>query len=396
MDAFFASVEQRCNPHIRGKPVAVTGSNKRTIVTTASYEARKFGVKTGMTIGEARRLCPEIILVKGNNEKYTDTCVRIVSILKEYSPKVEVYSIDESFLDLSGNDKDPGETAKEIKKRIEEKLGLSCSIGIAPNKLLAKLASGMNKPDGLKIIREEHVSAILEKLPVKELCGIGEKTASALAVLGIKTCGELGRAPVSLLRRRFGIIGEAMSLMGQGIDNSPVVPLEETPDPKSIGHSMTLEKDESNRENLKNYLMQLSEMVGRRLRRELFCGRTICLTIRYNDFHTFSKRRTIKEHIKDTGNIYFNALKIFESINLKKPVRLLGVSISNLIKDLEVPLLEEERKKAALTNAVDKINDTYGEFTLTQARLLERFNHKGVISPSWRPEWCNKGKWEMV
>lgn len=385
MDAFFASVEQQCNPHYRGKPIAVIGSGKRTVITTASYPARTFGVKTGMTIYQAKKLCPEIIFVVGNNEKYTDTCVRIVSILKGYTPKIEVYSIDEFFIDLipCGNFV---ETAKDIKRRIKEELGFTCSIGIGPNKLIAKLASDMNKPDGLTIIKQEEVLELLETLPVEKLCGIGDKTKGKLLSLGIKTCGELGRTPVPLLRRHFGIIGVALNQMGQGIDNSPVVPLEESPEAKSIGHSMTLEKDELDRDKLKNYLLQLSEMVGRRLRRELFCGKTICLTIRYSNFKTFTKQKTIKEYIKDTPSIYNVVLTIFDSIKLNKAVRLLGVSISNLSKDLQIPLFEDDIRKTQLTNIIDKINDKYGEFTLTNASLLDRYRHKGIISPSWRPE----------
>lgn len=380
MDAFFASVEQQCNPHYRGRPIAVVGSNKRTVVTTASYEARRFGVKTGMTKPEAKRLCPEIIFVTGNNDKYTDTCVRIVSILKQYSPKVEVYSIDESFLEIKTI-----ETARLIKRRIKEELGLTCSVGIGPNKLIAKLASDRNKPNGLTVVKSEDVPALLENLPVEELCGIGDKTKAKLQALGIKTCGELARAPVNLLRAHFGIIGEALHLMGQGIDNSPVVPLEESPEAKSIGHSMTLERDETDIDKLKMHLLQLSEMVGRRLRRLGFCGKTVCLTIRYSDFQTFSRQGTVKESIKGTNSIYNEVLKIFNSIKLNKAVRLLGVSISNLTKDEETCLFEEDRRQEELTKIMDKINNEYGDFTLTWASLVERFHHKWVISPSWRP-----------
>lgn len=385
MDAFFASVEQQCNTHYRNRPVAVTGANKRTVVTTASYEARKFSVKTGMTKYEAKKLCPEIVFVAGNNEKYTDTSVRIISILKEFSNKVEVYSIDESFLDLTGHGKDPVQIAKEIKNRIKKELGLTCSIGIGPNKLIAKLASGMNKPDGLTVINDCEMQDVLEKLPVEELCGIGKKTAEKLLSLRIRTCGELGRAPASLLRKEFGIIGEILVLMGQGIDNSPVVPLENMPGAKSIGHSMTLEKDETDSGKIKVHLLQLSEMVGRRLRRENMRGRTICLVVRYNDFYTFRKQKTIRSYINETKDIYSAVLNIFDSIKLKKPVRLLGVSVSSLTKDLQQPLFEEERIEEKLTKAVDKVNDLYGEFTVAWASLLERFHHKNVISPSWRP-----------
>ncbi len=386
MDAFFASVEQRCNPHLRGKPIAVIGAKKRTIITTASYEARKFGVKTGMTVPEAKSLCPRIIFVVGNNEKYTDACVRIVGILKNYSPLVEVYSIDESFVDLTEIQQDPLAVARRIKEDIQQEIGITCSVGIGPNKLIAKLASDRNKPDGLVRVSSTEVPDLLENLPVTELCGIGNKLGARLGVLGIKTCGELGRAPVYILRRQFGIIGEALSLMGRGSYNSPVIPLEESPAAKSVGHSMTLAKDEWDRGRLNRYLLQLAEMVGRRMRKEEFCGRTVCLTVRYSDFQTFSRRTSIKEYIKDSRVIYCIAQNIFTDIKMEKAVRLLGISVSNLRKDVEIPLLEEDQARERLIKAVDQINDIYGEFSVTPATLLERYHHKGVISPAWRPE----------
>lgn len=369
MDAFFASVEQRCNPHLRGKPIAVIGAKKRTIITTASYEARKFGVKTGMTVPEVRSLCPRIIFVAGNNEKYTDTCVRIVEILKNYAPLIEVYSIDESFVDLTEIQQDPLAVARLIKLDIKREIGITCSVGIGPNKLIAKLASDHNKPDGLVKVTPAEVPNLLENLPLTELCGIGNKLGARLAALGIKTCGQLGRAPVFILRRQFGIIGEALSLMGRGNYNSPVIPLEESPAAKSVGHSMTLPRDECDRGRLNRYLLQLAEMVGRRMRKEAFCGKTICLTVRYSDFQTFSRRTTIKEYIKDSQAIYKMAQNIFADIKMEKAVRLLGVSVSNLKKDLEIPLLEEDRTRERLIKAVDQINDIYGEFSVTPASL---------------------------
>jgi DNA polymerase-4 len=390
MNAFFASVEQQCNPRLRGKPVAVIGSNKRTIITTASYEARAFGIKTGLTVPEAKKLCPHLILVTGDNKKYTDTCVQLISIYKNYTPVVEIFSVDEAFLDIAGSTKLFGgeeKMARLLKEEIREKLGLTCSIGIAPNKLLAKLASDWQKPDGLVTIRAEEVPSLLEDLPVKELCGIGPHLEQYLTAMGIKTCGELGRKDPALLKKRFGVIGERLHFMGLGMDDSPVTPLEEEDEVKSVGHSMTLEKDiwESNLISL--HILQLSEMVGRRLRTYGYQGRTVALTIRYADFTTFTKQCTLKGYIAHTTDIYQTALRILSSIRLEQAVRLLGISVSNLCKrTVQLCLFEEGKKKGLATQAMDEINGRYGECTITWGTLLMRYRHAGVISPSWRPE----------
>jgi DNA polymerase-4 len=394
MNAFFASVEQQCNPALRNKPIAVIGSNKRTVITTSSYQARAFGVKTGMTVGEAKKCCPSLILVTGNNAKYTDICVRITSIFKHYTPLVEVFSIDEAFLDITGSLKlfqSPGRIAILIKKEVKDKLGLTCSIGIAPNKLLAKLASNLKKPDGLVEIKLGEIPSLLENLPAKELCGIGPHLERYLAEMGIRTCGELGRTSVSFLKKRFGIIGEYLHLMGQGVDDSPVIPLEEESPPKSIGHSMTLPSDISQRNIMEKHLLKLAEMVGRRLRRHHLQGRTVALTIRYSDFTTFTRQLTLKHPIDHSQDIYQNGLGILSAIRLRQAVRLLGVNISNLIsRTVQLPLFEEEQKRILITRSMDDINDRYGEFTLTWGSLLFPFRHHGVISPAWRPEGARK------
>ena len=389
MNAFFASVEQQVNPFLRHKPVAVVGAHKRTVIITASYEARVYGVKVGMTIPEAQKLCPDIIFVAGNNKKYTDTCTRLVKVYRNYTPLVEVYSVDEAFLDITGSlclFNNPEGIALRIKKEIRRNFGLTCSVGIGPNKLLAKLAGNMKKPDGLTIIHVEKISEILEKLPVSDLCGIGSRLEKHLETMGVKTCGELGRFPVKELERRFGVVGERLHQMGLGIDESSVVPVEEVPDAKSVGHSMTLEKNVSDNESIERYILQLSEMVGRRLRRSHYSGRTVALTLRYSNFHTFTKRRTIKEYINDGLDIYLAALDVLRLIRLRYAVRLLGVSVSNLVKDYgQIPLFKEERDRISVIQAMDKINDRYGEFSVIRARLLDRYQHKGVIAPAWRP-----------
>jgi DNA polymerase-4 len=383
-------VEQQANPALRGKPIAVIGRG-RTVVTTASYEARAFGVKTGMTTWEAKRACPPIILVVGNNTAYTRISTQIKEIFLDYTPLVETFSIDEAFLDVTGSLRlfgSPERIARLIKGRIRHNFGLTCSIGIAPNKLLAKLASEMKKPDGLTIIRPEETAGVLETVPIEDLCGIGRKTHRQLALLGIRTCGDLGRFPVEMLRRRFGVIGERLVMMGQGRDDSPVVPDEEAEEVKSVGHSTTLDRDITDRREILRYLLQLSEMVGRRARRYSVAGKTVHLTVRYADFTTFGRQQTLPQTTNDSKEIYGEAARILDTLVLEQPVRLLGVRITNLCYQREqLPLFVPERRKALATGAMDAVNDRYGDFSVTFGSLLDN-EEKGsfVISPAWRPE----------
>lgn len=391
MNAFFAAVEQQSNPALRGQPVAVVGSSQRTIILTASYEARPFGVKTGMTLNEARQKCPALQLVVANNRLYTQVSSRIVALFHQYTPQVQVFSIDEAFLDVSGSLKLFGSAeriAQLIKAQIKTHFGLSCSVGIAPNKLLAKLASEMQKPDGLTRIEPNQVAEVLENLPIGELCGIGRKTQGKLEQLGIYTCGQLGRFSPRVLRSRFGVIGERLVLMGQGVDTSPVIPQELEPEVKTVGHSMTLKHDIEDRGEIARFLLQLAEMVGRRARRYGVNGRTVTLTIRYADFSTFSRQQVQAQPVSQSEEIYRAALRILDSLLLSQPVRLLGVRLSGLEhRTRQLLLLPEERRQQQLTGALDEVNDRFGEFTLMSASLLGvKGKSSHVISPAWRPE----------
>jgi len=392
-NAFFASVEQQANPALRGKPIAVVGGGGRTVITTSSYEARARGVKTGMAIWEAKRCCPELIVVVGDNRKYQRISSRIVEIFCDYTPEVEVFSIDEAWLDVTHSLSlfgSPERIAYLIKARIKHQFGITCSIGIAPNKLLAKLASDMQKPDGLTVIRPEDVSRILERIPVGELCGIGKKTAYQLKVMNITTCGELGRCDEGRLTRKFGIVGRRLKEMGQGIDGSPVIQFGEEDDVKSVGHSSTLERDIDDPMEIRRFLLQLSEMVGSRARRYGVSGKTVHLYVRYADFFSsWGKQTTLKSYINLSDEIYQAALGILNAVELEQPVRLLGISLSNLKHQAEqLPLFEDERKKLFATQAMDKINERFGSMAVTYASLLPGKDKAGsrVIPPSWRPD----------
>jgi len=392
MNAFFASVEQSANPNLRGKPIAVVGSGGRTVITTSSYEARVFGVKTGMAVWEGKRCCPGLIVVVGDNRKYQYTSTEINGIFREYTPEVETFSIDESWLDVTyslGIFGVPENIAYQIKARIRHRFGITCSIGIAPNKLLAKLASDLQKPDGLTVIKPENVSRILERMPVGKLCGVGKKTERQLALLSIKTCGELGRCDEGRLTRKFGIIGKRLKQMGQGIDDSPVIPFGKEEDVKSVGHSMTLERDIDDPQEICKFLLQLSEMVGSRARKYGVVGKTVSIYVRYADFFSsWGKQTTLRNHINLSDEIYKAALSILKQVELQQPVRLLGVSLSNLNHQAQqISLFEEDRRKERAIRAMDAINERFGEAAVTFGTLVPEKENGGthVISPAWRP-----------
>jgi DNA polymerase-4 len=373
MDAFFISVEQRDDPSLRGKPAAVCGSLSRSVVTSATYEARPYGIRAGMSTQEAKRRCPELILVEGDHSKYTEAAARIFSILKGYTPLVEIASIDEAYLDVTQSlllFQSPLHIAKSIKNQIRESEQLTCSIGAAPNKLLAKLGSGLKKPDGLVVIQKEDIEELLKDLPVSKLYGIGPKLTEELNSIGIFTCGQLGRFPVSFLSKKFGVIGERLHEMGLGLDDSPIIPFDEEEDAKSISHSVTLEEDTSDPSILRKVMLQLSERVSRRMRREGFYGKRIAITVRYSDFFTFSKQKTFSKWMNSGNEIFRHAFEIFESIPHPKPIRLLGVGVSILKKEMcQLDLFEKTGKKDHLLKAMDRVNERFGDWTLTWAGL---------------------------
>jgi DNA polymerase-4 len=393
MNAFFASVEQQANPELQGKPIAVVGASHRTVITTASYEARAFGVKTGMAIWEGKRVCPDLIIVRGDNKKYTHTSSKIIELMQEYTPLVEPFSIDEAFMDVTHSLSLFGSAETivyQLKARIKHTFGITCSVGIAPNKLLAKLASDMMKPDGLTVIQPDRVGEILEKIPVGDLCGVGKKLQKQLALyFNIHTCGELGRADEERLAKKFGIIGRQLKQMGQGIDESPVVPMEEEEQVKSVGHSMTLPKDIESRDEILKRLLQLSEMVGRRARKYGLAGKTISVYVRLGDFYSnFQKQTTLSTPINLSDDIYQTSVRVFDTMGIDQPIRLLGISLSNLYEyqGQQISLFDSDRRKEQLTKAMDAVNNKLGDFKVTFGSLLDA-EEKGshVISPAWRP-----------
>jgi DNA polymerase IV len=381
MNSYFASIEQVSNPALRGKPIVVCGEG-RTVVTTASYEARAYGVKTAMTLPEARKHCPHLIPVIANVDKYVDTSLKIHKIFLDFTEQVEVFSIDECFLDLTHLVKrgfTPRDIAVEIKKRIWDELHLKCSVGIGPNKVVAKLAAKMQKPDGLTEIRQEAVRGIFAGMKVEEFqgIGVGGRISERLRMLGLETGKQVSEASTDLLTYHFGVIGHYLKRAARGEDSSRVKKYSEEEPIKSVGHSHTLTSDTWDMNVVRGYLMMLCEKTGERLRKARLAGRTVSLYVRWADFDSFSKQYTLGHFIKTSYDIYRTAYKLFEGVMpLRKAVRLLGVSIGNVIADQKQQyLFEDMNKRELLANTVDELNKKYGSFTVktTSVLVAEKF-----------------------
>lgn len=376
MNAFFAQVEQICNPSLRGKPLLVGGDpKKRSIVAAASYEAKACGVKSGMSYYEAKKLCPGAIELEGNSRKYLDYCYRIVDIFREFTDAVEAFSIDEAFLDLTHVQRlwgDPGRICRRIKERLVDELGLTCSVGIGPNKLVAKMASNMHKPDGLTRIWPDELPHILWPFPVEEMTGVGGRMKKHLARLGITTIGDLGRFDPGLLRQRFGVYGELLHQWANGIDESPVDPTcFQTV--KSVGHSYTLPRDITDIDTVRWFLFWLADRVCRRMRRDSYIGRTVTLTVRNSDFLSFTRSLTLPEHTASAHILRDTAMALFRrNVPPGMKVRLLGISFSNLKKETpeQMNLFGNEIRRRAVDAAVDAVKDKYGDSAITFATLI--------------------------
>ena len=371
MDSYFASVEQQAWPALRRKAIGVTGKPlESTIIVTASKEGKKYGLKPGMPVWEARRLCPHLLLVPGNPGRYMDTTQRILDILKSYTPLIEVFSIDEVFMDVTqeaGSLRGAIPIAQSIKERFRAALGpcITATIGIAENKTFSKLIAKLHKPDGIGVLDPEELSALLEDTPVGKLCGIGPRIERRLDRWGIRTLRELGQCPETLLKREFGVYGYFLKAVGLGHDPTPLVPYAEVPPPKSAGHSRTLPLDLRDIDLALVVLRGLCDQVGRRLRKYGYRGRTV-----YLGFGTEvvgghqGKQLTLPIPTDDGMEIYAGCMAILQAFPTRpKSVARIGVSVSNLVdrEGLPVSLLEEDHQRDRLNNALDRIRDRFGE-----------------------------------
>lgn len=372
MDAFFAAIEQRDHEELRGKPVIIGGTGNRGVVATASYEARRFGVHSAMSMVEARRRCPEGIVLSSDHEKYSRVSVELQRIFSEFSPIVEPLSLDEAFLDVSGMEQlyaNPEEIACCIKTRIKSELGLTASAGVAPNKFLAKLASDLQKPDGLVVIHPGEEEAMLKGLPITRMWGVGKATEQVLKNLGIYTIGQLAKTDVVQLAKHCGQLAYSIHSLARGQDDRPVMPDLE---PKSIGNEVTFPVDIIAASQIEMELLALAEKVGWRLRQHGFSGKTITVKIRFASFKTITRSKTLLEATHFDEVLYETAVQVCRQIPMQEGVRLLGITVSNLqTSGGQLSLFgEQDNKRTAMYETIDKLRNKFGEGIVTKGRLV--------------------------
>jgi len=383
MNSFYASCEQAVNPDLRNVPLIVGGDPKRRsgIVLAASYEAKRYGVKTTMTLGEAARLCPHAVFIKPSHDLYEEMSEQVMQIFAEYAPVMEQLSIDEAFLDMTGTEKlypDLMELAGRIQKRIMDELTLPCSVGISSNKLLAKMASDYKKPMGITAIYPDDVEKMIWPLKVSELFGVGRKTAMKLNQLGINTIGDLAKTDINILSRIFG---EATAIMlhnnANGIDDSHVVSSRE--EVKSVGNEITYPEDLTQTEDILRELLALSDKVAYRLRQKKLKGKTITLKVKFNYFTIITRSHTINEVTDSADSIYQVVRELVKAGKLSKPVRMLGVTVSNFTDDTvkQLSLFSQEDDKSKLDAMLDEIRGKYGFNAVKRAAsLTSPYNRK--------------------
>jgi DNA polymerase IV len=373
MDAFFAQIEQRDNPEYKNKPVVVGGPLNRGVISAASYEAREYGLHSGMPLNRAKKLCSTGIYIPVNMEKYLKESAKIRKIFLQFTPLVEYIGCDEAFLDVSGCRKlfgDEIEIARKIKGRIYEQTNLTSSAGIGPNKFLAKLASSIGKPNGFTVL--DNTRGIMDKvrlMPVSYLWGVGKVTERELQSMGIETIGALASTPLEIIESKFGETGKILHKMAKGIDDRKVVPNQE---PRSIGREITFDNDTDNACMLRSTLLNLSKKISRNLRLRKYMGKSITLKVRFSSFKTVTMRTTLKNYTSSTLDIYHYSVSMLEKMDIgNKKIRLIGIYISNLGPDSASGNLlpADYSRSESLARAIDKIIDRFGDNKLTIARL---------------------------
>jgi len=379
MDAFYPAVEVLDKPDLKGKPVIVGGAKKRGVVSSASYEARRFGVHSAQPIATAIRLCPDGIFMPVRMSRYKEVSRQVFEIFHCFTPLVEPLSIDEAFLDLTGAERLMGQTieiARKIKETVFKKTGLTVSAGVASSKFTAKIASDIDKPDGLTVVPPDRVREFLDPLPVKKMWGVGKITQQVLARLNVKTFKDLRQIPVEILEKNFGKHGASMHLLSMGIDERDVEPEREV---KSIGHEQTFMKDILDPDQARKEILSLANRVCHRMRREEVRGSTVSLKVKYSDFTQITRAETLPEPTDDSIEIYSTSCRLLKKTAVgKRPVRLLGISLSRLSSlkgEKQLFLFDQDkeyRKRKDLNTALDSICDKFGEKGIRPATLISK------------------------
>lgn len=375
LDAFFVSVEQVLNPKLRGKPVVVGGRpDRRGVVAAASYEARAFGLHSGMPLATASRLCPQAIFIEGSFPKYRQASRKFMSILADFSPFLEPVSLDEAYLDATGFESIYGSTqqmAVKIKQQVSDELGLCASIGIASSKIVAKVASDLSKPDGLVEVAAGDERSFLAPLPIAKLPGVGKKTEQILKSLGIHAIGKLSIMPLSALKSHLGASGELLYLYANGIDNGEVEP---TTAAKSISRETTFGQDTRDHSQLEATMRYLSERVGSELRQQGKPARCVTLKLRYADFTTITRRHTLGQASNTDQTIFDTGLKLLKRVQTqtKQPIRLIGIGVSSLVEPgRQLDMLDSSTERVTrLNRAIDRIRNKYGFTAIQTGRTM--------------------------
>ncbi|MGD1969868.1 MAG: DNA polymerase IV [Desulfobacterales bacterium] len=378
MDAFYASVEKLDDPRLKNKCVIVGGTSSRGVVSAASYEARRYGVHSAMPIFKAKQKCPHGVFVPPRMGRYKEVSKKVMALLKEFSPLVEPVSIDEAYMDITGCRRlfgEPQEIAREIKEKIRDRVQLTCSVGVAPNKFLAKIASDLEKPDGLTVILPDQVSQFVESLAIQKVPGVGKKMVRQLELLGIRTLGDVQRLPEQALVQHLGKFGKRLRALSKGSDDSPVTP--HAPH-KSISSERTLAADSRDVKLLKHYLLSQSAEVARQLRQAGVRARTIVIKIKDANFKTVTRRTTIAIPTQSSKTIYKHAAQLIDDFKITQKIRLIGVGttgFSAVTAAVQMDLFEQKEKPTdnweKVDQALDSISQKFGKDAIGRASLKD-------------------------
>jgi DNA polymerase-4 len=378
MDAFYASVEQLDTPRLRGRCVIVGGTGGRGVVSAASYEARAFGVRSAIPIFQARQLCPQGVFIHPRMDRYREVSAEVMAVLQEFSPLVEQVSIDEAFMDLGGTERlhgPPADLALTLKKRILEAVHLTCSVGVAPNRFLAKIASDYKKPDGLTVIHPDQMADFIDRLPIGKVPGIGPKTQPKVAEFGIRFLGDIRKFPEPTLASIFGSSGRRLLELSRGIDPTPITP--DAP-AKSVSSECTLEEDTREKGALTRCLLEQAEEVAAGLRSEGVKARTVVLKIKHADFKLCTRRTTFTPPTQSSKELYRQALRLLEEYRITQKIRLIGLGATGFVP-ADAPRQQElfageERSRESwekVDRTVETIKSKFGDKVIQRARLKE-------------------------